>query len=212
MNITISGRHMSVTEPIREYVTSKLPRVGRLLDSEEFGVDVVVSHDRNPSIPNHNHIEITGVFRGFTVRVEEAAPDMYEAIDLAVERFESQLRTLKSRLISRRHPRGTAAMPVGVAFGAVEESIGTADGSEAVEGATGADKEIGPLGTVVRHKSVPEAAMSQDEAILQLEMLGHDFFVFRHIDSGDTAVVYRRDAGDYGMIRMGQGPLTEVGA
>lgn len=206
MNITISGRHMSVTEPIREYITTKLPRVGRLLDSEEFGVDVVVSHDRNPSIPNHNHIEITGVFRGFTVRVEEAAPDMYEAIDLAVERFESQLRTLKSRLISRRHPRGAAAMPVGIAFNAVPVASDTD-----AEGST-SDLEVSPLGTVVRHKSVPEAAMSQDEAILQLEMLGHDFFVFRHVDSGDTAVVYRRDAGDYGMIRMGQGPLPEVSA
>ena len=189
---------MSVSEPIRDYVTSKLPRVGRLLDSEDFDVDVVISHDRNPSIPNHNHIEITGVFRGYVVRVEEAAPDMYEAIDLAAERFESQLRTLKSRLISRRHARGTVGAPVADAADLVEDT----PEHEA--------DEFAPLGTVVRNKSVAGTPMSQDEAILQLEMLGHDFFVFRHDESGETAVVYRRDAGDYGMIRMGNDPGTGV--
>lgn len=196
MNISISGRRMTVTDPIREYVTNKVSRVGKIWDSELLNVDAVLSHDRNPSIPKHNHVEITGFVGDFTVRVEEAAPDMYEAVDLAVERFESQIRKFKNRILARR--RGETH----------ERTIpGTTDvvlGAEAAVADVAVD-EAPDLGTVVRTKNLPVETMSEDEAILRMEMLGHDFYMFQLVETDEPAVIYRRAAGDYGLLRMGDG-------
>ena len=190
MNISISGRRMTVTDPIRDYATTKVSRVGKIWDSELLNVDIVLSHDRNPSIPKHNHVEITGFVGGFTVRVEEAAPDMYEAIDLAVERFESQIRTFKNRILARRRTDSH----VRTVPGTIDLVIGGDDEPDAAPD---------ELGTVVRSKSLPVESMSEDEAILRMEMLAHDFYMFQLADSNEPAVVYRRDAGDYGLLRMG---------
>lgn len=195
MNINISGRRLSVTNPIRDYATEKVSRVGKIWDSELLNVDVVLSHDRNPSIPKHNHVEITGFVGGFTVRVEEAAPDMYEAIDLAVERFESQIRKFKNRILAARRRGETHERTIP---GTTDVVLG--DGGVVAEPAPTDEVD---LGTVVRTKSLPTESMSEDEAIMRMEMLGHDFYMFKLDESDEPAVVYRRAAGDYGLLRMG---------
>jgi len=176
---------MTVTTPIREYIEQKVSRVGKVHDSDELIFEVVISHDRNPAIPNHNHVEITGFMRDYTVRVEEAAPDMYEAIDIAVDRLENQLRKFKTRILARRRDRG--------------EVFKTAPGTTQVT----IEFDDAPVGEVVRDKQLESVSMSQDEAILHMELLGHDFFVFKLEGTEESAVVYRRAAGDYGMLRMG---------
>lgn len=199
MNISISGRRMTVTDPIRDYATTKVSRVGKIWDSELLNVDVVLSHDRNPSIPKHNHVEITGFMGGFTVRVEEAAPDMYEAVDLAVERFESQIRKFKNRILAKRRGETHERTIPGTTDVVLGSQAASADG--ALEG--GAVEEAPELGSVVRTKSLPAESMSEDEAILRMEMLGHDFYMFQLTETDEPAVVYRRAAGDYGLLRMG---------
>lgn len=184
MQITITGRHLTVTEPLHDYIMEKISKIGKVHDSDELRVEVAISHDRNPSIPNHDHVEITGFMRDYTIRVEEAAPDMYTAIDLASEALETQMRKFKTRILARRRHRGDVFKS---AAGATEMMI---DAPE-------------PVGTVVREKKMEAQIMSEDEAILQMELLGHDFFVFMLEGTNDSAVVYKRDAGDYGMLRMG---------
>lgn len=189
MQVTISGRRLTITEPIRAYVEEKISKISKINDSDSLTIEVVLSHDRNPAIPNHNHVEITGFFRDYKLRVEEAAPDMYEAIDLAVDRFERQLRKYKTRLLSRRRSTAEVFKTAPGAQEMVTELDPVVTGEEA-------------LGDVVRSKNISSERMTEDEAILQMEMLGHDFFMFILDESGENAVVYKRYAGDYGMIKM----------
>lgn len=180
MEIRISGRHLTVTEPIRAYAEEKISKMSKVHDNDELIVEVVFSHDRNPSIPNHDHVEITGRMRDWVIRVEEAAPDMYAAIDVAAEALERQMRKYKTRMLARRRS---------------DQAV-----FKSAPGAT--ELEFEPLGDVVRDKQVEDLVLSVDEAILQMELVGHDFFMFKLIDTEEPAVVYRRAAGDYGMLRM----------
>lgn len=190
MQVTISGRRLTVTQPIREYLEEKISKFTKLNDSENLMIEVVISHERNPSIPDHNHVEITGFFRDYKLRVEEAAPDMYAAIDLATDRFERRLRKYKTRLLARRR--------------SPNEVFKTASGAEQLvtELEPLAIEEQDSLGGVVRVKSLTSDRLTEDEAILQMELLGHDFFMFVLEETGENAVVYKRHAGDYGMLRM----------
>lgn len=181
MQVKISGRHLTVTDPIREYIEEKIKKAEKVIDSDSLDIDVVIRHDKNPSIANQNHVEITGVAKGYRLRVEESAPDMYEAIDKATDRFERQGRKYKTRILARRHAR---------------EGVKPSPELEA------AVAELEPMGSIVRSKQIEQNRMTEDEAILQMEMLGHDFFMFILDPTGENAVVYRRDAGDYGLLRM----------
>lgn len=181
MQVIISGRHLTITPPIKEYIEKKTSKFEKINDSESFRVEVVVRHSRGISDPEQNHVEITGFFRDYKLRVEESADDMYAAIDLATDRFERQLRKYKTRLLARRRSQ--------------DEVFKSAPGTEELEP---------ELGTVVRQKEVAKEEMTEDEAILQMEMLGHDFFLFVLEGTKENAVVYRRDAGDYGILRMGK--------
>lgn len=183
MQVKISGRHMAVTEPIKNYIEEKILKAEKVIDSDSLEIEVVISHDKNPSISHQNHVEITGFSKGYRLRVEESAADMYEAIDLATDRFERQGRKYKTRVLARRHARG--------------EVIKTAPGELEANLA-----ELEPMGSVVRSKHIEQKRMTEDEAILQMEMLGHDFFMFVLDPTGENAVVYRRAAGDYGLLRM----------
>lgn len=180
MQVKISGRHMAVTDPIRAYIEEKILKAEKVIDSDSLEIEVVVSHDKNPSIANQNHVEITGFSKGYRLRVEESAPDMYEAIDKATDRFERQGRKYKTRILARRHAKGEVSK--------------TAPGEQ--------EAELDSLGSIVRSKHIEKNRMTEDEAILRMEMLGHDFFMFILDPTGENAVVYKRQAGDYGLLRM----------
>lgn len=176
---------MSVTQPIREYIEKKVDKFTKINDAEDFKVEVEISYSRNPSNPNQNHVEITGYFRDNILRVEETSDDMYAAIDLATDRFERQMRKYKTRMLARRRSQEAIFKS---APGAVEEVI---------------EIEEDPVhGEVVRTKILESRPMTEDEAILQMEMLGHDFFMFVERGTGEKAVIYKRAAGDYGLLRI----------
>ncbi len=185
MLIKVTGRHMPVTEPIRTYAEEKISKAAKIHDREDMTVDVVLHVEKNPSNKNRDVAEVTARLKGIVVRAEEAAPDMYAAIDLVSEKLERQMRKYKTKLVDRRN------------------------GKTAVKTAPG-DTELPPPfteepdeGTIVRTKTVDTKPMTEDEAVLQLELLGHDFFVFTHAESGSMNVLYRRHDGNYGLIQPG---------
>lgn len=180
MQLKVTGRHMDVSPAIREYATEKISRIAKIHDRDEMTVEVVLHVEKNPSNKNRDVAEVTARMKGMVVRAEEAAPDMYAAIDLVSEKLENQMRRYKDRLVGRRN--GTK--PV----------VKTADDTEL-------STEIDSAGSVVRTKMVDAKPMSEEEAILQLELLGHDFFVFRHAATSTVNVLYRRNDGDYGLIQ-----------
>ena len=181
MQVTVTGRHMQVTEPIRTYAEEKIGRIARVFDAEPMNAEVVVHVEKNPANPNPAVAEITLHMKRAVVRAEEAATDMYAAIDLAADKAERQMRKYKSRLIDKRNHG--------------QQVVKTAPGDTQL---TENEEEAGE---VVRTKTIEVKPMSEEEAMLQLELLGHDFYLFMHEPTDTLSVMYRRDDGDYGIIQ-----------
>jgi putative sigma-54 modulation protein len=174
MKMIIKGRHMEVTPALRAYAEEKIGRVAKILDSMIMSAEVELFTERNPSIENGQVAEVTVYTKGHVIRAKEASPDMYAAIDLVSEKLERQVRKFKTKVFDR-HKYAGAMPPVAVL----------------------------PLETepgIVKKKALELKPMSAEEAILQLELLGHDFFVFSAAETGAVNVLYRRQDGDYGLI------------
>ena len=182
MQVKVAGRHMTVTEPTRAYAEEKFGRLAKVYDAEQVIAEVVLDVRKNRSNPDRFTAEVTVNMKGHVVRAEETSTDMHAAIDLAAEKAERQMRKYKSRVVDRRNHgvSVTRTAPGEVELDLHEEEEHTA---------------------VSRVKTVDAKPMTEEEAILQLELLGHDFFVFRHAESDSINVVYRRTGGDYGLIQ-----------
>ena len=170
---------MSVTPRLEEVVHEKIGRLDRYVDGLDYA-EVHFMEERNPRITDKEICEVTLEGRGHFVRCKVAAPDGYVAVDRAVEKLEKQLRKLKTKL-EKQHHGGTKAKAEGL--------------REVVE-------EVLPEPTIVKTKQFEAVAMTPDEAILRIELLGHNFFLFTNSDTGNSAVIYRREDGDYGLIEQ----------
>lgn len=197
MEIVVKGRHTEVPDRFRRHVGEKLVKVERL-DPKVVRVDVEVSAERNRrQSPVAQRIEITCHSRGPVIRAEAAADDPYAALDVAYSKLESRLR----RAADRRRVHYGSRTPTSVASATAELATDHPE-PELVEATV--DIDDGPL--VIRQKTHAAAPMSLDQALYEMELVGHDFFLFVDSDSGYPSVVYRRRGYDYGVIRL------EVGA
>ncbi len=177
MRMIVKGRHMAVTEPIREYAEEKIGRVSKILDGDHMTTEVELYVEKNPSIEKNQIAEVTVWTKGPVIRAKEAAQDMYAAIDLVSEKLERQFRKYHGKMVDRHTGKhAEAPQPVAPLIEEVPEPV------------------------VVKTKSVEFKPMSLDEAILQMELLGHDFFVFTAAETEAVSVLYRRHDGDYGLI------------
>ena len=192
MQLQVSGRNLDVTEPIREYAERKLARIERHL-TEDTRVDLELAIERNPSISANQYAELTVWTRGPVLRAHESAVDMYAAIDLAVDKLDRQVRRYRER---RRHwrPHHQARD--------IEALIPLTEAEEAdsiEEVANGTEPSL-PIPTIVKTKRFNMKPMDPDEAALQLELVGHEFYVFLNAESDAVAVIYRRRDGNLGVI------------
>ncbi len=178
MDVRVHGKNMQVDDMTRRLANEKVQHAGRILDGGG-SADVEFAERTNPRRSDGRFsVEITSHTKGQTVRVEAAAADDRAALDIAVEKYERQLRRLKERLIQRsRSANGRNAV--------VEADTDSSD-SRTYE--------------IVRTKRFETRPMSADEAVLQMEMLGHDFFFFLDADSGKHCVLYHRKDGALGLI------------
>ena len=177
MTVRVHGRNMQVPEDIRSHAEDRVGHAGRILD-DGGDVDVEFSERTNPRIDDKYGVEITTSVAGHIVRIEADAPDERAALDIAADKYERQLRRLKERLIQRNRGRNKALNHPG--------------------GASDVDSDRGA--GIVRTKRFAMKPMTAEEAVLQMELLGHDFFFFLNADSGSHAVVYHRRDGDVGLI------------
>jgi ribosomal subunit interface protein len=211
MDVVVKSRHCNVSDQFRLYVDEKIDRLEKL-DDRVIRVEVEVSAERNKRQHDQaSRVEITLRTKGPVIRAEAAAEDKPAAFDLALDKLMAQLRKAADR---KRVHRG-ARTPM-----SLHEAAADVPAEPAPEPAVdGADKhniagiEVdgdGPL--VVREKVHHAAPMSLDQALLELELVGHDFFLFIDSDHGCPSVVYRRRAYDYGVIRLeGADSLAAVG-
>ncbi|MDQ3679298.1 MAG: ribosome-associated translation inhibitor RaiA [Actinomycetota bacterium] len=191
LEITIGGRKVEISKSVRSAVEEKVGRLGRFLDGMERA-DVVFTEERNPRISEKEVCEVTLHGHGHVVRASAAAPDALVAVDLVVDKLTHRLRKLKGKLVSRSHPRRQ-----GPADPLAAEPLSIHDELSDV-----LDEDSEGVGDVriVRAKRFDIKPMTPPEAALQMELLGHDFFLFTNAETSAAAVVYRRKDGDVGLI------------
>ncbi|NPV27810.1 MAG: ribosome-associated translation inhibitor RaiA [Firmicutes bacterium] len=176
MRITVRGKNLEVTDALREYVEKRLGKLSKYLDNLDEA-QVTLSVERE-----HHVVEVTIPLNGMLLRGEENASDMYTSIDLVVEKLEKQIEKYKARF-SRRLKNQTL------------RDLGAADGN----GQAKAEEAVEPF-KVVRTKRFALKPMPVDEAIMQMNLLGHNFFMFTNAETEEVNVVYRRKDGNYGLI------------
>lgn len=200
MDIVVKGRHTEVGERFRQHVAEKLAKIEKL-DPKVISVDVECSLERNPRLADQRErIELTIHSRGPVVRAEASAQDCYAALDAAVGKLEGRLR----RAHDRRRVHHGAKTPVSVvtATARLETQNGVASSTpETDEGVdVGQAMDDGPM--FVREKVHTAAPISLDQALYEMELVGHDFYLFVDSETAQPSVVYRRRAYDYGVIRL----------
>jgi ribosome hibernation promoting factor len=173
MQLEVKGKNVEVSDSIRSYAEAKLRKLERQL-SDPTRVELELAVERNPSIAQSQVAEATIWTKGPVLRARESSEDMKASIDQLADKLARQVKRYKEKR-RRRHVRTEPP----------EQPIEVGDGSE-------------PL--IVKSKQFPVKPMSPDEAVLQLELVGHDFFVFQNAESGLVNVVYRRRDATFGLI------------
>ncbi|HEU5299441.1 MAG TPA: ribosome-associated translation inhibitor RaiA [bacterium] len=182
LHVIVQGKHIAVTPALREYAEEKLGRITRYFDQVQEAQVVLSVERRRGDVGKAQVVEVTVHGDGVLLRGEEASADMYASIDLVVEKLKKQIARHRSRFIDRRR---------------LEES------RKKTQAIVRADRALraGPREPqIVRTKRFAMKPMTAEDAALQMELLGHDFFVFRNASSLEVNVVYKRAEGNYGVI------------
>lgn len=179
MELTIRSRNVEVSDDLRAAAQEKLSRLARHHDGWEHA-EVQLFEERNPRISDKEVCEVTLRGHGHIIRAKAASPEVLTSLDKVVDKLEHQMARLKSRLLSRSHPR---------------HSPGYVNGSTVPEDG---DTEDGVR--IVKAKRFDIKPMTPEEAALHMEMLGHGFYFFTNADTDVAAVVYRRNDGNVGLI------------
>ncbi|GAA0526974.1 ribosomal subunit interface protein [Saccharopolyspora subtropica] len=218
MDIVVKGRNVEVPEHYRNHVTTKLTRLERY-NRKAIRADVELFHEPNPrQAKNCQRVEITLVGKGSPVRAEACAGDFYAALDAATTKLENRLRRLHDRRkvhYGQHNPtsvaEATAAMAsrpvamggaVGETRTALLEAPADEHAAEVPEQRMAEDNGYYEPGRIVREKEHPAKPMTVDQALYEMELVGHDFYLFADADTGKPSVVYRRKGFDYGVIRL----------
>lgn len=173
MELIIHGDKLKITDAMKEYIEEKLEKLNKYLeDSENIRANIIVK------VRNHEQlVEITIPLKAFILRSEETKADFYAAVDKAVDKLERQIRKNKTRIMSKQTKPSQDF---------VLEAFSDAEEAE--------DKKI------LKRKTVEVKPMDEEEAILQMELLGHQFYMYKDSDTNKPAVVYKRTDGNYGII------------
>ena len=173
MEIIIRGDKLKVTDSMKEYIEEKIEKLSKYLqNSDEVRANVVVK------LRGHNQVvEVTVPLKSLILRVEEEQADIYAAVDVCLDKLERQIRKNKTKLLSRQNKNTEL---VGFLLDEVEEDENTSK--------------------VVKRKTIEVKPMDEEEAMLQLELLGHQFYMYKDSETMKPTVIYKRHDGGYGII------------
>ena len=189
MSIKVTGRKMTVSDALRAYAEEKIGAATKVMDIKPLEAEVVLIKEKNPANPRRAVCEVTLRAKQHVIRVEESEEDMYAAIDVAAAKVVRQLRKFKTRVVDRR----------------VNEGEREASADRAAKQGTELDidglmAELSADDEVVRVKHMQFEPLTQEEACIKIDLLGHDFFAYTDRDTGVACVLYRRTGGGYGLI------------
>lgn len=173
MNIIIRGSKLEITEAMESYAKEKLSRLEKYLENSEDAKATVLA-----KIHGHLHVvEVTIPLKNFILRAEESQSDFYAAIDTVIDKLERQIRKNKTRISAKKRQESRD-----FAYDYIQE----------IE----EEKEE----KIVKRKKIEVKPMDEEEAILQMELLGHEFYLYKDVETGEPALVYKRKDGNYGII------------
>ena len=175
MKLNIRGDKLVVTDAIKAYIEEKLSKLNKYFDNDAIEAKIVIKVANNREI-----IEVTIPTNKYTLRAEERNEDLYAAIDLVIDKLERQIRKNKTKLNDRYKKESYMDFN----FDFIEEFENSIDEEE----------------LIVKRKTIDIKPMDEEEAILQMELLNHDFFVFKNLDEECISVLYKRKDGKYGII------------
>jgi ribosomal subunit interface protein len=200
VDIVVKGRNVEVPDHYREHVADKLSKVERY-DQKLIRVDVELFHERNPrQSDNCQRVEITVATRGPVVRAEACAQDFYAALDCAINKLDARLRRAADR---RRVHRGRhAPVSVAAATAGLPTDLPSIEPQAEESGFDLAEHDDDQPWRIVREKEHPADPMTVDDALYQMELVGHDFYLFHDKESGRPSVVYRRRGFHYGILSL----------
>ncbi|WP_182380029.1 ribosome-associated translation inhibitor RaiA [Nocardioides sp. WS12] len=204
MDVVVTGRHCEISDRFRAHATEKLAKLEKH-DHRIMRVHVEVDSEPNPRQHDHAvHVELTAYSKGPVIRAEASADEKMGALDLAMDKMAAQMRKAADR--RRVHKGRPERISVGRALSDLE--IAT---DEEVEDDASIERQVGPITVtgdgplVVREKTHPASPMTLDQALYEMELVGHDFYLFVDKESERPAVVYRRRGYDYGVISLDLG-------
>lgn len=212
MDITITGRNIGITDRFRDYATEKAEKIEHLADrAQVLEIKVSRHHEKSAGKAADDRVEMTLIGAGPVVRAESAGSDKYVAFDLAIDKLLERLRRAKDKRKVHRGNHRPVSLHEASADGFRVIDITPADPDIIKKVATGsipvqqpaaeeADEVYSPI--VVRQKVFPAVAMTVDDAVDQLELVGHDFFLFIDSATDRPSVVYRRQGWNYGVIGL----------
>ena len=190
MAINVTGRKMTISDALGAYAEEKIGNALKTLDIDPLDAEVVLHVEKNRSIANGCCCEVTIRTHGHVVRVEEYENDMYAAIDVAAAKVSRQLRKFKTRVVERRVRE---AQEEEASFKAAPAELTDLD---ALMAELSADDEI------VRVKEMEFEPLTEEEALIKIDLLGHDFFAYIDRDTEAFCVLYRRANGGYGLLKQ----------
>jgi putative sigma-54 modulation protein len=179
MQLIITGKNVNVSARTEDFITRKLSRLDRHMNNEPVEARVEISQENTRKADQRQIVQVTLHKNGTIIRAEERAADLKVAVEAVTDKLDRQIRRYKDKQVRKRRSSAEEVL-------AVQNAI--------------AEGELEPEPRLVRTKRFPTAPMSTEEAIDQMELLGHSFFLFMNQDSGELNVVYRRDDGNYGLL------------
>ena len=192
MKLLIHGRNLEITPALRDYTQTKLERATSHFGDAVREADVHLSVARNPRVPQQT-AEVTVFANGTVIRAQERSENLYASIDLAAGKLARQLRRWKERHSDHHHSHGHSA--------STTPSTDAISDDSQVDGSLLEGKQAGLPDPGVRRKYFAMPPMDLNEARQQLDVIDHDFYLFRERDSGELQVIYRRNHGGYGVIQ-----------
>ena len=192
MKLLIHGRNLELTPALREYTKSKLEKAIHHFDELVKEADVHLSVAKNPSVPQQT-AEVTVFANGTVIRAQERSQNLYASIDLVANKLYRQLKRYKERHSNHHHSHGHSASITLATEKVVEE--------KSVDGSLTIGKEAQLPSPGIRRKYFSMPPMNIEEARHQLDLIDHDFYLFKEKDSGTLQVIYRRNHGGYGLIQ-----------
>lgn len=175
MKLNIRGSKLEITDAIKSYLESKVQKLDKYFENPEEITANIVAKTKGIN----QTVEITIPIKKAILRVEESNNDLYSSIDLAIDKLERQIRKNKTK-IKQKNNRERFDMFVDFEI----------------------EEEYEDTETIVKRKTIDMKPMSEEEAILQMDLLGHEFFIFKNSDTDNNAVLYKRKDGNYGIIEM----------